>query len=151
MRTRIATSALVSLCATLTLAACSGSDGGQTITEQGEDLGAAPRTVTLTSVNNSGITGTVTVSEKGDSTTVDVALEGGSANTTYANHIHQRTCDNAGPVVVPLTDVTVGQDGSGSATTRVATQPLDDAEQQAGSILVMAHQPDETPAACAVI
>lgn len=145
--TRITTSALTALCvATL---ACAGETGERTTMQGGEATG--PRTVALTAVGSSGITGDVTLEASGDSTTITLALSGGTAGADHPAHVHQQTCDHFGPVVVPLTSVAAGEDGTGSSTTTVATTTLDQARQSAGAILVMAHLPDGTPAACAGI
>ncbi|MBI2404110.1 MAG: CHRD domain-containing protein [Gemmatimonadetes bacterium] len=146
---RIGNAGLIWLVAALAVAGCGG--GSQATGENAPGESAVPRTVVLAAMSNSGITGTATLQEKGDSTTVVVTLAGGSPSTSYPNHIHQGTCDQSGPVVVSLASVTIGQQGSGSGTTTVATKALQDAKSQAGSILVMAHLPNGTPAACGVI
>jgi hypothetical protein len=105
---------------------------------------AASQTATLAAKNNSGITGTASLTANGDSTTVTVNLSGGKAGTAYPTHIHMGDCASPGAVVVPLTSVTVGADGSGSSTTVVPSAKL---EGQA-ALLVQSHQPDGTPAAC---
>jgi hypothetical protein len=105
---------------------------------------AAPETATMAAKNNSGITGTASLAAGGDSTTVTVTLQGGKAGTAYPTHIHMGDCTNPGGVVVPLTSVTVGADGSGTSTTMVPNAKL---EGQA-ALLVQSHQPDGTPAAC---
>lgn len=110
----------------------------------GAAAAAASETATMAAKDNSGITGTASLAVSGDSTTVTVTLQGGKAGTTYPTHIHMGDCGNPGGVVVPLTSVTVGADGSGSSTTMVPNAKL---EGQA-ALLVQSHQPDGTPAAC---
>lgn len=149
MAVRIANSGLISLVAALALVACDG--GSQAPAEDSGETAGLPRTVALAPMNHSGIMGTATLEEKGESTTVVVTLEGGTPGTSYPSHIHEGICDAAGPVVVSLADVTVGQQGSGTSTTTVATKELQDAKKRAGSILVMSHLPTGAPAACGVI
>lgn len=133
----------------LALAGCAADGSGSDTTDPyGSGADVVVRTVSLTSVGGSGLGGTVTLEWKTDSTAVTVSLEGGTSGSTYPAHIHARTCDNAGPIVVGLTSVTMGQTGTGSSKTTVSTTEVESAEEQAGSILVMAHLPDGTPAAC---
>jgi hypothetical protein len=108
-------------------------------------------TVHMSAKNNSGITGTVLVEAKGDSTTLVVTLDGAKSGSSYPTHIHRGACTEPGSVVVPLTSVTVGANGTGTSRTTVATKTLEDARKAAGSILVQSHQPDGTPAACGVL
>jgi hypothetical protein len=105
---------------------------------------AASQTATLAAKNNSGINGTASLAANGDSTTVTVTLNGGKAGTAYPTHVHMGDCAQPGDVVVPLTSVTVGADGSGTSTTVVPSAKL---EGQA-ALLVQSHLPDGTPAAC---
>jgi hypothetical protein len=112
---------------------------------------ATPVNVTLAAKNNSGITGTVMLTAKGDSTEVAETLEGAQSGTTYPSHIHAGTCASPGAVVAPLTSVSAGADKSGSATTMVPTATLDSARAKYGSLLVQSHFPDMRPAACGEI
>ena len=105
---------------------------------------AASQTATLAAKNNSGITGTASLAANGDSTTVTVTLNGGKAGTAYPTHIHVGDCAAPGDPVAPLTSVTVGPDGSGTSTTTVPSAKL----EGQSALLVQAHQPDGTPAAC---
>lgn len=108
----------------------------------------APVSVALASKPHSKVTGTVTLTTKGDSTEVMVELKGGRNGTTYPSHIHEGTCAKEGKVVVPLNSVKVGADGSGSSTTMVPTSTLDSARTQYGSLFEQSHFPNMTPAAC---
>jgi hypothetical protein len=66
----------------------------------------------------------------GTNLTVKLNVRGFDANTTHANHIHRNFCPPPvgpgpeGPIVIPLTDITVGADGSGSQTTTVDLNSL---------------------------
>ena len=55
-----------------------------------------PRTITLRTLNDSGVTGTVTFSDLGRRTGVDVTVEPGG-NLDMPAHIHPGTCDNLTP------------------------------------------------------
>jgi hypothetical protein len=111
----------------------------------------APVTATLASKNNSKITGTVALTAMGDSTAVEVTLNGGRSGTAYPGHIHFGHCDQPGGVVTPLTSVTVGPDGSGTSTTMVLTSVLDSARAQHGALLEQSHLPNGRPIACGEI
>ncbi len=111
-----------------------------------------PVNVTLAALHSSGITGTVTLTRKGDSTEVAETLTGGRNGTKYPSHIHSGTCAKAGAPVVTLSTVDVGKDRSGSATTMVLTAALDSARAKFGSLLVQSHNPrGMRPVACGEI
>jgi hypothetical protein len=113
---------------------------------------AAPVTATVQAKNNSGITGTVTLTKSGDSTQVAVALSGGRAGQKYPSHIHGGTCAKPGAVVAPLADVAVGKDKSGTSTTMVLTSVLDSARTKFGSLVEQSHMArGMRPVACAEI
>ena len=72
---------------------------------------AAPvaKTVSLTTLNASGVTGTVTFTALGDKTTVEIAVDPG-ANPDMPAHIHPGTCDNLTPQPkFPLENVVDGR------------------------------------------
>lgn len=70
----------------------------------GPDLGAP--TINLQSMNNSGVTGTATLTPLDGQTRVRVELVGASEGP-HMGHIHQGTCDNLGSVMAPLEEVNV--------------------------------------------
>lgn len=112
---------------------------------QAETPMASPEvfTVTLASKNESGVTGTATATHTGDSVTVDVEVNGVSAQGELPAHIHQGTCDAPGPVLVPLTSLQVTGGTGRSSTTLAADQvPTDQ------STFVQVHDPDGQPIAC---
>lgn len=132
--------------------------------ERAMATGAA--TLQLSALNNSGITGTASVSHTADSLTVTMDLTGLTEGETYSVHIHQGTCEQQGPVAAPLSSVEAEAGGRGTATTTVAMDQLTSGEGEAtgegegmqegeahqmGSYYVQAHLPDGTPAACAPI
>lgn len=103
--------------------------------------------VQLTALNNSGVTGTATLTPKGDSLEVAVNVNGlPDGAGAYPSHIHQGTCASPGAVVQPLNDVQADSAGVGSATTTVAMSVL-----QQGQHLVMVHRKDGTMASCGEI
>jgi hypothetical protein len=152
-------SRLIWLVPALGLLACSKGKTNQTAAQQPAAAAPAPAppptpapvTVTLAAKNRSRITGTVVLTAKGDSTAIEVTLNGGHSGTTYPSHIHFGHCDKPGGVVVPLTSVKVGANGSGTSTTMVATSTLDSARAQHGSLLEQSHLPNGRPAACGEI
>lgn len=111
---------------------------------------AAADTVALSARNESGITGAVVLTAKGDSTVVVVKLKGGTPGTSYSTHIHKGTCAEPGGVVAPLAGVAVGEDGTGASTTTVASKALADAKA-AGPLLVQSHLPGGRPATCGAL
>ena len=84
--------------------------------------GAATSTLTIpiAAQNNSGETGTATLTQAGPDLTVVIALKGAPATTAQPAHIHTGTCANLGGVVYPLTNVV-----NGSSTTTVKGLTID--------------------------
>ena len=155
MRTAIRSRRLIWLVPALGLLACSKGKADQAAMQPAAAVDTpppaptpAPVTATLVAKNNSKITGSVVLTRSDDSTAIAVTLNGGRSGTTYPSHIHFGHCDQPGGVVVPLTSVKVGADGSGTSTTTVATSTLDAARQQHGSLLEQSHGPSGTPIAC---
>lgn len=77
----------------------------------------------LAALNNSGVTGTVSVTDLGAQTEVMVTLNGLEANSAHAGHIHMGTCANIGGIVAPLEEITAGAAGTGTMTTTIAAAP----------------------------
>lgn len=109
-------------------------------------------TVQLAALNSSGVTGQMMLAPMGTETQVMVTLNGLAPNSAHAGHIHSGSCDNLGPVVVPLQEITADAGGTGTMTTTVAVDP---ATAMNGQHLVAYHQdPGEDhgpPVACAGI
>jgi hypothetical protein len=57
---------------------------------------APPRVITLRTLNDSGVTGTVAFGDLGDKTGVEIAVDPGG-NLDMPAHIHPGTCDNLTP------------------------------------------------------
>lgn len=145
---------LVSLLTVAGLLACTGQEQGEQTAmsqmEGGEQMEAAQQmaadTLRLSPKNDSGISGSAVLEAHGDSATVVLTIDGGTPGSTYASHIHTGDCDAPGGVEAPLSSVTVGDDGSGTATTTVAAGVIEGAD-----LLIQVHLPGGTPAACGEI
>jgi hypothetical protein len=114
----------------------------------------APMTVTgqFTPVAESGVTGDLEVTAKGDLTDIKVTLRGAGNATTHQGHLHQGTCDAPGAPVLPLSPVTVDATGTGTVTSTVSL-PMSNIAN--GSHIVLYHEGNvETnpkPITCAAI
>lgn len=108
---------------------------------------APPATLSLTPKNETGIGGSLEITYGMDSTRVDLTLTGLEPEAMYTAHIHEGSCDNPGTVVLPLESVIADSDGTGHSTSTVGTAELERAERS-GQVLIQAHLPDGTPAAC---
>ena len=95
---------------------------------------------TMEAQNESGVTGSMTLSSQADSLTVAVQLQGLEAGQAYASHIHQGRCASPGSVVTPLQDVS---GDTGGAESTVAMSAVTGEE-----LLVMVHGPEGQPIAC---
>ena len=93
------------------------------------------RTITLTTLNHSGVTGTVSFSQIGDKTGVEVSVNPGD-NPDMPAHIHPGTCDNLTPQPkFPLENVR-----NGSSKTVV---PASMDELFAGNLAVNIHRSND--------
>jgi hypothetical protein len=79
-------------------------------------------TAQLAAQQNSGVTGQATLSQSGNSTTVNVTLSAPSGGTSHAGHIHSGSC--SGPILFPLESITLDASGRGQSTSTV-NAPLD--------------------------
>jgi len=75
---------------------------------------SGPITVTLATQNNSGVSGTATLTSMGAQTQVVVKVTGEPAGASEPDHIHTGTCANLGAVKYPLANVV-----NGTSTTMV--------------------------------
>ena len=66
----------------------------------------------LDEVDDSGVTGSVTMTADNGSTTVSIELDGAPEDGVHPVHIHEGTCDDLGDVAYPLEDVVDGQSES---------------------------------------
>ena len=96
---------------------------------------APPRTITLQTLNDSGVTGTVAFSDVGDKTRVEIAVDPGG-NPDMPAHIHPGTCDDLTPQPkFPLENVR-----NGSSKTVV---PASIDELFAGGLAVNIHRSND--------
>jgi hypothetical protein len=94
-----------------------------------------PRTISLRTLNDSGVTGTVSFSDLGGRTGVDVTVNPGG-NPDMPAHIHPGTCDNLTPQPkFPLENVR-----NGASTTVV---PASITELFAGDLAVNIHKSND--------
>jgi hypothetical protein len=69
----------------------------------------APITVPLQTKDNSGVSGTATLTPQGNQTRVVVKLNGSTSTVAQPAHLHSGTCDKLDPKpIYPLTDVVDG-------------------------------------------
>ena len=76
--------------------------------DQAEAIMAADQNVTLRTQNNSGQSGSATLTAMGDQTKVVLSVAGGLAGVAQPAHIHHESCANIGGVLYPLSAVTDG-------------------------------------------
>ena len=121
-RTRVPTGLLALVAIAAIVAACASS-------------AAASRTITLQTLNDSGVTGTVSFSDVSGKTGVEVAVSAGG-NLDMPAHIHPGTCDNLTPQPkYPLENVK-----NGSSKTVV---PASIAQLFAGNLAVNIHKSND--------
>lgn len=79
--------------------------------------GATTLSATLSEVEGNGVTGSATLTEADDNTTVVVVTMTGLPEGPHANHLHHGTCDEQGEVHVTLEELQADADGDATATT----------------------------------
>jgi hypothetical protein len=109
---------------------------------------AMPMTAQLQPLQDSGVTGEVTVTGRDAQTEVTVRLAGGTPSESHPGHIHSGTCDAVGGVVQPLQPIAADATGSGTMTTTVAVPA---ATAMNGQHIVVYHAPGGQPVTCAQI
>lgn len=112
--------------------------------EMPEEAAPAEVSMMLETLNESGVTGTVTVTHEGESVVVDVQVQGVSEGEELPAHVHEGDCATGGSVLVPLNAIAIS-DGSGSSSTTLEAAQVP--EDQAAYVQV--HAPDGQPVACA--
>ncbi len=94
---------------------------------------SGPLTVTLNTLNNSGQTGTATLTDAGNGQTkVDVTINGEPTGADEPMHIHNGSCTNLGSIKYPLNDVI---DGKSSTTINASLDSL-----QTGNLAINGHK-----------
>ena len=89
-------------------------------------------TVNLATQNNSGISGTATLTAQGDQTQVVIKVSGEAASASMPDHIHTGTCATLGAVKYPLANVV-----NGASTTMVNVSL---ATLEAGTFAINLHK-----------
>lgn len=110
----------------------------------GESATTTSDQVTLSSKNQSGITGTVQWETSGDSVTFTLEMEGLEQGQQYPAHVHQGNCEAGGGVATALNPVAGESGGTGTGTATVARSGFSSGQ----TYFVQVHLPDGTPAAC---
>jgi hypothetical protein len=70
--------------------------------------------VPLSPLRGSGVSGEAMFASSGQGTQVTLRVMGAPGAGTHASHVHRGTCEQQGPVVAPVGDVTVDATGTGS-------------------------------------
>lgn len=105
-------------------------------------------TAQMAPLNDSGVEGEVTVTDRGGETEVLVRLTRAPADGTHPGHVHTGSCESLGGVVQPLEPITVDATGTGTMTTNVAIPP---ATLMDGQHIVVYHGEGGAPVTCAAI
>ncbi len=101
-------------------------------------------TIALAEANGSGVSGEAMAMHAEDAVVVILELEGLPGEAEYAAHIHRGQCADGGPVAVPLDPVVGLADGTGTSTT---TLEADELEEDA-PYFIQVHGEGGTPIAC---
>ena len=91
--------------------------------DEQEDPGVLRLTASLTEVDGAGASGEANLSIDGEGIRVSLDMEG-LTEGAHANHIHDGSCDDLGPIVVPLDGIVADSAGDGSQTTGNPDEPL---------------------------
>lgn len=92
--------------------------------ERVADREALPNASQLLALDESGVTGQVTITPEPDSLVLRVEAQGLPGVGEYAAHVHRGVCAEGGPVVAALGPVVGLADGSGTSSTTVAADAL---------------------------
>jgi hypothetical protein len=98
--------------------------------------------VAVEPMGGSGVSAEASLREVGAQTSVQFTIRDGPPNATLAAHIHQGSCQQQGPVVLPLEQIITDATGIGTSVTTVA-MPI--RSLQDGQHYVQAHAPGVTP------
>jgi hypothetical protein len=153
----------------LAVTACGGGDAGETelsttdldttsLPSQEPGLGpgsgvgvnevGSGQTSTMTALQNSGVGGDATITDRGEQTEILVRLTGTAPNGTHPGHVHAGTCAAIGSVVQPLEPITTDTTGTGTMTTTISIAPM---AVMDGQHIVVYHGAGGSPVACAEI
>lgn len=141
--------AIAGLLALFTLAACeAGEETEQPAGMQREDIRTAELDAgarELAPIDHSGVTGTVRADRDEEDVTITLTVQGLQSGVEYSAHVHEGRCAAGGPVVLPLGDLNVTEEGEGRARLRTGADRLP-ADDQA---FVQVHGSGGRPVACA--
>lgn len=96
------------------------------------NVGERTETIQLRELNDSGVTGTVVLSEQGDATRISIQLEGDAVTGGHIAHLHNGTCEEPGEYTYTLNPVSAE-----GASETVVNLTLD--ELLSGGYLVNVH------------
>jgi hypothetical protein len=107
----------------------------------------------FTPLGESMLSGDVRIDDESDgqATSVEVTINGSTAGAVHQGMIHSGTCDAPGGVVAQLDPITVGDDGTGTATTTASVATMTVAD---GAHTVIYHEANGSPGApvvCAAV
>lgn len=108
------------------------------------DREALPEASRLLAVDESGVTGRLTIAADPESLVLAVEVEGLPGEGEYAAHVHRGVCAEGGPVAAALSPVVGLGDGSGTSTTTMAADALPTNEP----LFVQVHGANGGPIAC---
>ncbi|HEX8431547.1 MAG TPA: hypothetical protein VF625_09675 [Longimicrobium sp.] len=112
---------------------------------------AGASTVQMMALNNSGVTGQAQIAEHAAGETMIMVTLTGPGSGTHPGHIHSGTCDNLGPVVVPLESVTIANGtGNSSSTAKVPLATVMNGQHVVNFHVGSGENP-MTPAVCGAI
>jgi hypothetical protein len=112
--------------------------------ERVADREELPEASQLLAVDESGVTGRLTVTADPDSVVLLVEVEGLPGEGEYAAHVHRGVCAEGGPVAAPLSPVVGLDGGSGASSTTMAAGTLPANEP----LFVQVHGANGAPVAC---
>lgn len=110
--------------------------------------GGIGQTAQFNALGGSGVTGEVTIADRGEQAEVMVRLTGSAPNSSHPGHIHSGTCEAIGGVVQPLDPIDTDGTGTGSMTTNVGINPM---TLMDGQHVVVYHGTGGRPITCAQI
>lgn len=101
-------------------------------------------TITLDQVNSSGVSGEAMAMHSDDAVVVILELEGLTTEGEYPAHVHIGNCADGGPVGVALNPVVGLADGTGTSTTTLELDDLDENDPH----FIMVHGDGGAPIVC---
>jgi hypothetical protein len=124
-----------------------GGTGTEAGAESGESAGVAGDQdgETLVPIDRSGIRGSASLSLDDEEAEVDVVVRGISPGQRYSANVHSGRCSGGGVPILPLGDLTAGDDSVASTRTRVASSAFPPGQE----VFVQVYDDAGEPVACA--